>query len=708
MKQFIFEIGVEEIPAIYIDKALTDLKNAALKNLNNYNIGYDSVETYGTPRRLVFFVKNLEQQQKDILKKVKGPSKNIAFDENGNPQQPAIKFAKANKIKIEELTMEQTKKGEYLFANVVIKGEKTEKLLPDICLKIVSELNFPKSMRWGKDSFRFIRPIRWLLSLYDNKIINMNLGNIKSGNKSYGHRLIAPKPIKVNSADEYFNKMKDCFVIIHPEERKEIIIKQIKANINRISGKEYIEQSLLNEVKNLVEFPRVLLGKFDESYLELPPEALKAVMIKHQKYFPAYSKSNGLLPYFFVVINGNEAKYKDVIIRGNERVLKARLEDARFFYLEDQKVAGKSIKPLDNNIKKLSNVIYQENLGSMFNKVERIIALAENIGVNIKLDNNLLKITKRAAKLCKSDLVTEMVKEFPELQGIMGKEYALLQGEDKLVAEGIFEHYLPRTSEDDLPKTITGQILSISDKLDNITACFLNNNTPDGSQDPYALRRQSLGIINIILSSKGRIDIPLYDMIDFNIKILIKDSKLKENLNCNEMVYKIKDFILQRFRYMLIEKGYKYDVVDSVLKRKPETINDTLLRINIIQDIYNLPKFNKIITAATRTYNLSKNNKNNVIRQEMFTEKEEINLYQHYIEINDKIKKMISNKQYDKVFDFLEKMTEPINIFFDNVLVMEKDEKIRENRLALLAKITEMYYNLADLSKIAMSKGNTD
>jgi glycyl-tRNA synthetase beta chain len=708
MNKVIFEIGTEEIPSTYIDKALIDLKNITINYLKTYNIGYGNIYTYGTPRRLVVYIIDIEKQQKNIIKKVKGPAKNISFDEQGNPQKPAIKFARVNNIKVEELTVENTKKGNYVFAKTVIKGEKIEKLLPDIFLKIITELNFPKSMRWGGGSFRFIRPIRWLLALYNEKIIDFNLENIKAGNQTYGHRLLSPKTMKVNTPDEYFSKMNSCFVVIQPEERKKIILDQIKAGINRISGKENIDISLLDDVKNLIEFPRVLLGKFNKSYLELPPEVLKAVMVKHQKYFPAYSKDNSLLPYFFVVINGNDDKYKENIVRGNERVLKARLEDARFFYLEDQKVYNKKTKPLDNNLKKLNDVVYQENLGSMLKKVERIIALSQKIGITIKLESNVLKYLKRAAQLCKSDLVTEMVKEFPELQGIMGKEYALLQGEDKQVAEGIFEHYLPRTSFDNLPKTIIGKVLSISDKLDNITACFLNNNVPDGSQDPYALRRQALGIINIILSSKDKIDIPLYDIIGYSVKILKDNSNLTNNIDNNKIIYEIKDFILQRLRFMLIEKGYKYDILDSVLTRSPDTLNDALLRIKIIQDIYNLPRFNKIITAATRTYNLSKNSKINTINRKYFTEKEEINLYNYYIAINDKIEMAISKKEYDKVFDYLETIAEPINTFFDNVLVMEKDEKIRNNRLALLIKITEMYYNLADLSKIALAKGNFD
>ncbi len=707
MNKVILEIGTEEIPSIYIDKALIDLRNIARNKLKKLNIEYSHIKTYGTPRRLIVYIEDINSQQKDIFKKVKGPSKNISFDKDDNPQKPAIKFAQANNIKVEKLIIEKTDKGEYLFAQKIVKGKKTETLLPEILLKLIFSLNFPKSMRWGDAIFRFIRPIRWLLALYNDKIIPFNLETLNSDCNTFGNRLLSPKSETVNTVDEYFNIMNNCFVIIDPDERKKIITNQITEMTKSISGRDYIDQTLLDEVKNLVEYPRVFLGQFDKSYLKLPSEVLKSVMIKHQKYFPTFSKEGYILPYFFVVINGNEDKYKNIIVHGNEKVLKARLEDAKFFYQEDQKVTDTNTKPLDNNLEKLKNVVYQEKLGSMFNKVGRLIALVETIGDKIQLSNDLSEVIKRSAQLCKSDLVTDMVKEFPELQGIMGKEYAILQGEDKQVAESIFEHYLPRFSDDDLPRTISGKILSIADKIDNITACFVNNNIPDGSQDPYALRRQALGIINILIFNN--MDFSLDEIINLDIELLLKENNiLKNNINNHELTYKIKDFIFQRFRYLLIERGYNYDVIDAVLVKYPPTLIDALLRIKVIQNIYNFSKFNKIITAATRTVNLSKNARTNEINRTIFQEKEENILYENYLKISDKIEKAVSKQKYDKIFDYLELMTEPINSFFDRVLVMDKDELIRNNRLALLKNITDMYYIVADLSKISLAKGESN
>ena len=706
MNKFILEIGTEEVPSIYIDKTLKHLKKSAMKELQHLSIEYGNIYAFGTPRRFIVYIEDIKTQQKDLYNKTKGPSKTISFDREGNPQKPAIKFAQANQLKLEELVTEKTNKGEYLFAKKVIIGKKTKLLLPDICLKLISDLTFPKSMRWGKTSFRFIRPVRWLLALYNKQVIPFTLETINSDRISYGHRLLSPEPVTISDVDDYFKIMKECFVIIDPEKRKKMIHDQIMQMVRESNNKECIDEMLLDEVKNLVEYPRVLLGQFDKNYLELPSEVLKAVMIKHQKYFPAYTGDGKISPFFFVVINGNEDSHKEIIIQGNERVLKARLEDARFFYQEDQKIIDVDIKPLDRNIEKLKNVVYQENLGSMHNKVERLITLTGEMGKKLQVSSNLSQIIKRSAQICKSDLVSEMVKEFPELQGAMGKEYALLQGEDKQVAVTIWEHYLPRFSGDDLPETLSGSILSIMDKLDNIVSCFINGIIPDGSQDPYALRRQSLGILNIILHN--HMNFSLDDVIDFNIEVLQNNRSFKNKINMKKESLKdiVKSFILQRFRQLLFERGYKYDMLDAVLEKRPENIFDALLRMEVIQEIYHQPKFNKIITAATRTFNLSKNSIKFKVNCTIFQEKEEKILYEQYLKTMAKIEKAVFQQNYKGAFDNLEAMTVPVDTFFDNVLVMDKDESIRNNRLALLKEITKMYYTIADLSKITLSKGN--
>jgi len=708
MNKLILEIGTEEIPSEYIDDTLINLNNIAKKELQSLHIDYEEIQTFGTPRRIILYVEGIHSKQKDIFKKIKGPSRINAFDPDGNPRKPAIKFAQSNQVKVEDLVTKKIDKGEYVFANKVKKGKDTEILLPEFFITIINSLNFPKSMRWGRTFIRFIRPIRWILALYNEKIIPCKLGTIYSSNISFGHRLLSPDSFKINSANDYFKAMKNNYVIIDPKERKMMIKNEIERIIQENNWVDPDENKLLDEVKNLVEYPRVLLGKFDSSYLELPQKVLKAVMINHQKYFPIYNKKKELLPNFFVVINGNQDKFHDGIILGNERVLKARLEDARFFYLEDQKTDNINKKPLDSKVEKLKSVVYQENLGTIYDKVNRLVALSEKIGKDLKLKQNLLDIIKRSAELCKADLVSEMVKEFPELQGIIGKEYALLQGEDSQIAMTIFEHYLPRFSEDNLPTTISGSILSIADKIDNIVSCFINRNIPDGSQDPYALRRQSLGIINIIMLYNLNINIK--EIIDFNIKLIKENENLLDGKKIDDKTInrQIKIFILQRFRNLLLEKGYRYDVIDAVLVKEPDNIIDTLLKIKELQQIYHLKKFSKIITAATRTFNLSKNTSDDNVNPLHFKEEEEKNLFDEYLKAKKIIEEAISEQQYGKVFNCLEEFSIYVDIFFDNVLVMEKDDLIRRNRLALLKLITDLFHRIADLSKIALSKGKNN
>ena len=705
MNKFILEIGTEEIPSIYIDSILKYLKNNARNYLEQSNIDYDSIDTWGTPRRLILYVEGIASQQKDIFQKIKGPPTAIAFNSKGKPENPVIKFSQVNRVKLKDLIIEKTNKGEYVFARKLIKGKKIELVLPEICLNLIDNINLSKSMKWGDTSIRFIRPIRWLLTLYNNKVIPLKLGGLTSNRITFGHRLLTTGPIKVDSAGQYFAILKKNYVIIDPVERKEIIESQILQIIKNNGGREYIDQMLLEDVKNLVEYPKVLMGRFDKKYLDLPAEVLTAVMTKHQKYFPVYCDKEALLPLFLVVINGNEERYSESIVKGNERVLRARLEDAKFFYQEDQKTTEPALKFLDNNRDKLKNIVFQENLGTVYDKVERLATISDGIAQELQLSPDSRQILKRSVQLCKSDLVTEMVKEFPELQGIMGKEYALLQGEDSQVATTIYEHYLPRYSGDSFPTTVTGSILSITDKLDNIVSCFVNDLIPDGSQDPYALRRQALGIINIILLQEMYFSIS--QVIELNINILLKDRQLAEQLTPENKsnVQIIKDFIFQRLRYLLLEKKYRYDIIDAVLAKNPDNILDILTRITAIQNIYQTPGFIHTITAATRAFNLSRNAPGLRVNISLFQEKEEHSLYNHYLKVKEIIEKLIKRHCYDDVFLNLETMNVPIDTFFDKILVMVEDEKIRSNRLALLRTIADLYFSVADLTKIALAKG---
>lgn len=557
-------------------------------------------------------------------------------------------------------------------------------------------MQFPKSMRWGERSLRFIRPIRWILALYGKEIIKFNLNGLDSENITYGHRLLAPQKIKISSTQEYFKKLEKSYVIVDPQIRENIVKTDIKQIIKEIGGEKIINEKQLKEIIYLVEYPNAILGKYDKKYLELPKDVLTVVMEKHQKYFPIFKNKDELLPLFIVIIN-NFKKYASKIREGNENVLRARLEDAKFFYQEDQKI------PLEKRVDKLKNVIFQENLGSLFDKTERLELLCDYISDSLQVEQKVKEDLLRAAHLCKADLVTEMVKEFPELQGIMGKEYAVLSGERREVAEAIFEHYLPRFSGDRLPLTKSGMILGIADKVDSIIGCFVTGLIPTGSQDPYGLRRQSRGKIAIIL--KNNLQISLKDIIRKSLS-LYKESVLVElKIDENEIVSQILSFFKQRAKNIFLEEGIRYDVIDAVLAVDSDgDVVDIKHRIKTIEELYNQPIFRKILNSSSRVLNLSKNNEETEIDRSLLKEKAELSLYHNYESIYSRTREFIYNKEYKKVFKLLGDLCEPVDEFFDQVLVMDKDKEIRKNRIALIKKIGILFNQVTDLSKIVSTK----
>lgn len=696
MNNVVLEIGTEEIPAQYMENALKDLNRLAKKYLEESRINYKEIKVYGTPRRLILFIFHIEEKQEDIFQEIKGPAYSIAYNKNSLPQQPALKFAQSQGINVEDLIVEDTKKGKYIFAPKSIIGKPTIDLLSQIFPKLVKGMQFPKSMRWGEKSLRFIRPIRWILALYGKEIIKFNIDGLDSENITYGHRLLAPQIIKISSTQEYFKKLEKSHVIIDPKIRENIIKTDIKQIIKEIGGKKIINEKLLKEIIYLVEYPNAILGKYDKKYLELPKDVLTVVMEKHQKYFPVFKNKDELLPLFIVIIN-NSKKHASKIKEGNENVLTARLEDAKFFYQEDQKI------PLEKNVDKLKSVIFQEKLGSIFDKIKRLELLCNYIADGLRVEQKVKKDLLRSAYLCKADLVTEMVKEFPELQGIMGKEYAILSGERKEVAEAIFEHYLPRFSGDNLPLTKCGMILGIADKVDTIIGCFVMGLTPTGSQDPYGLRRQSRGKIAIIL--KNNLEISLKDIIQKSLSLYKESVSVELKIDENKIVSQILSFLKQRVKNIFLEDGIRYDIIDAVLAvdRDGDAV-DIKNRINAIEELYNQPIFRKILSSSNRVLNLSKNNEENEIDQSLLKEKAELNLYHKYEIVFPQIKEFIFNKEYKKVFKLLGDLCEPVDEFFDQVLVMDKDNNIRKNRIALIKKIGILFNQVADLSKIVSTK----
>ena len=696
MNNVILEIGTEEIPAQYMENALKDLNRLAKKYLEESRIKYKEIKVYGTPRRLILFIFHIKEKQEDIFQKIKGPAYSIAYNKDSQPQKPALKFAQSQGVDVKDLIVEDTEKGEYIFAPKSKIGQPTIELLSQIFPKIIKGIQFPKSMRWGERSLRFIRPIRWILALYGKEIIKFNLDSLDSENITYGHRLLAPKKIRISSTQEYFRKIEKNYVIIDPKIRENMIRTDIKQIIKEINGEKIINEKLLKEVIYLVEYPNAILGKYDKKYLELSKDVLIVVMEKHQKYFPVFKNKDELLPLFIVIIN-NSKRHASKIREGNENVLRARLEDAKFFYQEDQKI------PLVKRVDKLKNVIFQENLGSLFDKTKRLELLCDYIADVLQVEQKVKKDILRAAHLCKADLVTEMVKEFPELQGIMGKEYAVLSDEGKEVAEPIFEHYLPRFSGDSLPLTKSGMILGIADKVDNIIGCFVMGLTPTGSQDPYGLRRQSRGKIAIIL--KNNLKISLKDIIQKSLSLYKESVSVELKIDENEIVSQILSFLKQRVKNIFLEDGIRYDVIDAVLAVESSgNVVDIKHRIEAIEEFYNQPIFRKILNSTNRVLNLSKNNEETEIDQSLLKEKAELNLHHNYESIYPRTKEFICKKEYKKVFKLLGDLCEPVDEFFDQVLVMDKDNDIRKNRVALIKKIGILFNQVADLSKIVSVK----
>jgi len=696
MENVVLEIGTEEIPAQYMENALKNLNQLAQKYLEEARINYKEIKVYGTPRRLILFIFHIKEKQKDIFQKIKGPAYSIAYNKDAQPQKPALKFAQSQKVKVEDLIVEDTEKGKYIFAPKSITGQPTIDILPQVFPKIIKGMQFPKSMRWGEKSLRFIRPIRWILALYGKEIVKFNLNGLNSENITYGHKLLAPQKIEISSAQEYFKKLEKNYVIIDPQIRENIIKTDIKQIIKEIGGKKIINEKQLKEIVNLVEYPSAILGRYDKKYLELPRDVLTVVMEKHQKYFPVFKNKEELLPLFIVIIN-NSKKHASKIREGNENVLRARLEDAKFFYQEDLKV------PLEKRVDKLKNVIFQENLGSLFDKTKRLELLSDYISDKLHVEQKVKKVLLRSAHLCKADLVSEMVKEFPELQGIMGKEYAIISCEGKEVAEAIFEHYLPRFSGGRLPLTKSGMILGIADKVDSIIGCFVMGLTPTGSQDPYGLRRQSRGKIAIIL--KNNLKISLKDIIQKSLSLYKESNSVELKIDENGIISQVLYFLKQRVKNIFLEEGIRYDVIDAVLAvESGGDVVDIKNRIEAIEELYNQPIFRKILNSSNRVLNLSKNSEETEIDQSLLKEEAELNLFHNYESIYPQIKKFISNKEYKKIFKLLGGLCEPVDEFFDRVLVMDKDKNIRKNRIALIKKIGILFNQVADLSKIISIK----
>jgi len=686
MKELLLEIGTEEIPAGFIPQALIDLESLAKKELEASRIDYNGIKTLGTPRRLVLVIESVSEKQRDEETKKIGPSKQSAFDEKGNPTKAAIGFAKSQSVPVESLTMIQTEKGEYVCAVKKESGKPTSELLSSILPKWIFSIPFQKSMRWADVPIRFARPIHWILALFGGEVIPFEVGNIRSGNITYGHRFMHPDYFPVKDFQSYLQKAREASVIVDPAERKKRIEDEMIREGAKVSGRVLKDEELLNEVNFLVEYPVALCGTFDNKFLSLPREILIHSMKEHQRYFPLVDDHGILLPHFVCISNINP-KNREVVVKGNEKVLRARLSDAAFFFEDDLKI------PLEKRVEQLKKVVFQAKLGTSYEKVMRFKQLA--LWMTERIDPKLGEMVERTALLCKADLVTGMVGEFPKLQGIVGREYARLSKERPEVAEAIYEHYLPSFAGDRLPSSPIGDIVSIADKMDTIVGCFGVGLVPTGKADPFGLRRQALGIIRIILEKKYPV----------SLKGLIEESEklLKEKMErpVEKVKEEVLDFFRVRYQNFLLDKEYPFDVSDAVLSISFDELLDVQGRIDALRKAREWKDFEAIVIAFKRAMNILKGSPpKREINPSLFSEPVEKNLYQSFLKAKEKIAPLLNKRDYEAVLLEMTQMKKPIDEFFDGVMVMVEDETVRNNRLALLDEIGKLFLRIADFSKL--------
>jgi glycyl-tRNA synthetase beta chain len=686
MKELLLEIGTEEIPAGFVQQALVDLEGLARKELEAQRIDFEGMRTLGTPRRLVLLVQSLSEKQKDVEIKKVGPSKQAAFDSKGNPTKAAIGFARGQSVPVESLTVVGTEKGEYVCAVKKEVGRPSYEILTSLLPKLILSIPFQKSMKWADVSIRFARPIHWVLVLLGGEVIPFAVGNVSSGNLTYGHRFMHSGPIPVSGFSSYLEKTRQAFVLVDPVERKKRIEEGLIKEAATVSGQILPDKELLMEVSFLVEYPVPLCGSFDPQFLSLPREVIIHSMKEHQRYFPVVNDQGTLLPHF-VCVSNLTPRERTVVVKGNERVLKARLSDAAFFYKEDLKIS------LEKRVDQLKKVVFQAKLGTSYEKVMRFRALARFLAQRI--DPSLQEAVERVSLLCKADLVTGMVGEFPKLQGIVGREYGRLQGERPDVADAIYEHYLPSFAGGQLPGSPVGDVVSMADKLDTIVGCFGVGLTPTGTADPFGLRRQALGILRIILEK--RYPLSLGQMIDESGRLL----KEKMDRPFLDVKREVLDFLRVRYQNLLLDKGYAFDTTEAVLSLSFDELVDIQGRIDALRRARESRDFESIVIAFKRAMNILKGAPPRTeIGPSLFSEDVEKNLHDAFLGARGRIEESLDKRDYAAALQQMIQMKKPIDDFFDGVMVMVEDEAIRNNRLALLDGIGQLFLRIADFSKL--------
>lgn len=680
-KDLLFEIGAEEIPAGFMPNILGQLKQLAETKLNDAHLPFESIATYGTPRRLALIVKGLADTSAEISERHKGPSASIAYDADGNPTKAAIGFARGKGLDVADLVVEDG----YIYAETKTAGVPAKDIVTDMLPQLITGLNFPKSMHWGNLDAKFVRPVRWLVALLDEEVIPVEFATVKSGNVTRGHRFLGADEITIKNAASYVDTLKENFVMVDQDARRELISKQLHDIADSKNASIVWDDDLLEEINYLVEWPTALCGGFEESYLALPDAAIITPMKDHQRYFPLVDQEGKLLPMFLTVRNGSDHSI-EVVQAGNERVLRARLDDAKFFFNEDRK------KPLIDRQDGLTKIVFQEGLGNLADKTERLLKLGRVFGGECGLHEDAAVVLERATELAKTDLTTGMVTEFTELQGVMGKEYALLDGESEEVAEAIFEQYLPRFAGDVLPQTEAGKVLSIIDKVDNIVATFSRGLIPTGSQDPYALRRQTIGILNILLGSEWNISLrPIFKA---SMELLNVPAEKQD-----ELLGQVEEFFTLRLKNIFLDREVPHHVIDLLLSNNELSVADAEGLVNALL-ANRIDENVELVQAYTRMYNLVKDVEYTGVNSDLLKEDAEKALFEAAFKASEASLAAWEANDYAAVVAIPATLVPAINKFFEDVMVMDKDEAIKANRLQLVRLAYSVMAIIGDISAL--------
>lgn len=715
MPSFLLEVGTEELPASFVDEALAQWRSRIPAQLAELNLTSEAIQFYGTPRRLAVLIQGLPPHQPDQAEEVKGPPAQAAF-KDGQPTKAAVGFAQKQGVSVDALEIRPTEKGDFVFVKKLIKGRAIADILTELVPQWITQLEGKRFMRWGDGDLKFSRPIRWLVTLIDDVVLPITITSnsivYQSDRYSWGHRVLHPDPVAIPNADLYSSALKSAFIEVDPEQRQTLIQSQVEAAAKQINGVAIIDAALLREVTNLVEYPSAVVGKFDAEFLALPPEVITTEMESHQRYFPVRkADSNELLPYFITASNGDPKK-ANIIAAGNERVIRARLSDGKFFFDADRKI------PLEAYLPKLETVTFQADLGSMRAKVDRIVSIAAQICTQLNITGDAKVHIEQAALLCKADLVTQMVGEFPELQGVMGQKYALSSGEPEAVATAIYEHYLPRGAGDDLPQTLAGQVVGLSDRLDTLVSIFGLGLIPSGSSDPFALRRAANAIVNITWAANLKLD--LQQLLEQLVETFSSNYASVQKVAAPELLKQLQEFFLQRVETLLKDdRSIDYDLVNAVLgendpdyaERALRDLLDVRDRAEFLQSIRNDHRLSAIYETVNRASRLAAQgtldnqqlDPSAVVRPELFQKNSEKAFFEALQNLNQTLQ---TQANYPKLVEALTQIAPTVSNFFDgedSVLVMDSDPNIKQNRLNLLGVLRNHARMLADFGAIVKS-----